>query len=108
LFPEEYGQKIKYLKENVKGIEKAVLSCHCHNDLGLATANSISGAINGARQIECTINGLGERAGNTALEEVVMILKQHKDLNLHTNVNSRMLNEMSTMVSDLDGNACTA
>lgn len=101
--PEEYGQKIKYLKENVKGIEKAVLSCHCHNDLGLATANSIAGAINGARQIECTINGLGERAGNTALEEVVMILKQHKDLNLHTDVNSRMLNEMSTMVSDLMG-----
>ncbi|MCW1962186.1 2-isopropylmalate synthase [Chryseobacterium viscerum] len=101
--PEEYGQKIKYLRENVKGIEKAVLSCHCHNDLGLATANSIAGAINGARQIECTINGLGERAGNTALEEVVMILKQHKDLNLHTNVNSRMLNEMSTMVSDLMG-----
>ncbi|WP_278353057.1 2-isopropylmalate synthase [Chryseobacterium gleum] len=103
--PEEYGQKIKYLKENVKGIEKAVLSCHCHNDLGLATANSIAGAINGARQIECTINGLGERAGNTALEEVVMILKQHKDLNLYTNVNSRMLNEMSAMVSDLMGMA---
>ncbi|CAI8789202.1 2-isopropylmalate synthase [Chryseobacterium sp. IT-36CA2] len=101
--PEEYGQKIKYLRENVKGIEKAVLSCHCHNDLGLATANSIAGAINGARQIECTINGLGERAGNTALEEVVMILKQHRDLNLHTDVNSRMLNEMSTMVSDLMG-----
>ncbi|UTX49417.1 2-isopropylmalate synthase [Chryseobacterium sp. MA9] len=101
--PEEYGQKIKYLRENVKGIEKAVLSCHCHNDLGLATANSIAGAINGARQIECTINGLGERAGNTALEEVVMILKQHKDLNLHTDVNSRMLNEMSAMVSDLMG-----
>ena len=101
--PEEYGQKIKYLRENVKGIERAVLSCHCHNDLGLATANSIAGAINGARQIECTINGLGERAGNTALEEVVMILKQHKDLNLHTDVNSRMLNEMSLMVSDLMG-----
>ncbi|SHH28503.1 2-isopropylmalate synthase [Chryseobacterium oranimense] len=101
--PEEYGQKIKYLKENVKGIEKAILSCHCHNDLGLATANSIAGAINGARQIECTINGLGERAGNTALEEVVMILKQHKDLNFHTDVNSKMLNEMSLMVSDLMG-----
>ncbi|ROI05773.1 MULTISPECIES: 2-isopropylmalate synthase [unclassified Chryseobacterium] len=101
--PEEYGQKIKYLKENVNGIEKAVLSCHCHNDLGLATANSIAGAINGARQIECTINGLGERAGNTALEEVVMILKQHKNLNLYTDVNSRMLNEMSGMVSDLMG-----
>jgi 2-isopropylmalate synthase len=101
--PEEYGRKIKYLKENVKGIEKAILSCHCHNDLGLATANSIAGAINGARQIECTINGLGERAGNTALEEVVMILKQHKDLNFHTDINSTMLNEMSLMVSDLMG-----
>ncbi|PIF45780.1 2-isopropylmalate synthase [Chryseobacterium sp. 52] len=101
--PEEYGQKIKYLMENVKGIEKAVLSCHCHNDLGLATANSIAGAVNGARQIECTINGLGERAGNTALEEVVMILKQHKDLNFHTDINSKMLNEMSLMVSDLMG-----
>ena len=75
--PEEYGQKIKYLRENVKGIENVILSCHCHNDLGLATANAISGVINGARQIECTINGIGERAGNTALEEVVMILKQH-------------------------------
>ncbi|MCT2563772.1 2-isopropylmalate synthase [Chryseobacterium herbae] len=101
--PEEYGQKIKYLRENVKGIEKAIISCHCHNDLGLATANSIAGAVNGARQIECTINGLGERAGNTALEEVVMILKQHKDLNLHTDINSKMLNEMSVMVSDLMG-----
>ncbi|SFN35904.1 2-isopropylmalate synthase [Chryseobacterium oleae] len=101
--PEEYGQKIKYLKENVKGIEKAIISCHCHNDLGLATANSIAGAVNGARQIECTINGLGERAGNTALEEVVMILKQHKDLNFHTDINSKMLNEMSVMVSDLMG-----
>ncbi|WP_083997400.1 2-isopropylmalate synthase [Chryseobacterium angstadtii] len=101
--PEEYGEKIRYLRENVKGIEKAILSCHCHNDLGLATANSIAGAINGARQIECTINGLGERAGNTALEEVVMILKQHKDLNFHTDINSKMLNEMSFMVSDLMG-----
>ncbi|MEC3876254.1 2-isopropylmalate synthase [Chryseobacterium salviniae] len=101
--PEEYGEKIKYLKENVKGIEKAVLSCHCHNDLGLATANSISGVINGARQIECTINGLGERAGNTALEEVVMILKQHKKLKLYTEVNSKMLNDMSVLVSDLMG-----
>ncbi|NML57236.1 2-isopropylmalate synthase [Chryseobacterium cheonjiense] len=101
--PEEYGEKIKYLKENVNGIEKAVLSCHCHNDLGLATANSISGVINGARQIECTINGLGERAGNTALEEVVMILKQHKNLKLYTEVNSKMLNYMSVLVSDLMG-----
>lgn len=101
--PEEYGAKIKYLKENVKGIDKAILSCHCHNDLGLATANSISGVVNGARQIECTINGLGERAGNTALEEVVMILKQHSDLNLHTGINSKMLNKISTLVSDLMG-----
>ncbi|REC78514.1 2-isopropylmalate synthase [Chryseobacterium elymi] len=101
--PEEYGKKIKYLRENVKGIEKAILSCHCHNDLGLATANSIAGIVNGARQIECTINGLGERAGNTALEEVVMILKQHKGLNFHTDINSTMLNEMSLMVSDLMG-----
>lgn len=101
--PEEYGEKIKYLKENVKGIEKAVLSCHCHNDLGLATANSISGVINGARQIECTINGLGERAGNTALEEIVMILKQHKNLKLYTEINSKMLNYMSVLVSDLMG-----
>ncbi|AZA54873.1 2-isopropylmalate synthase [Chryseobacterium sp. G0201] len=101
--PEEYGEKIKYLKENVKGIDKAILSCHCHNDLGLATANSISGVINGARQIECTINGLGERAGNTALEEVVMVLKQHSHLKLHTDINSRMLNSMSILVSDLMG-----
>lgn len=101
--PEEYGRKIKYLRENVKDIDKAILSCHCHNDLGMATANSISGIINGARQIECTINGLGERAGNTALEEVVMIIKQHPNLNFHTDVNSKMLNEMSYLVSELMG-----
>ncbi|WP_082379293.1 2-isopropylmalate synthase [Pseudalgibacter alginicilyticus] len=98
--PSEYGAKIKYLKENVKGIEKAVLSCHCHNDLGLATANSIEGVINGARQIECTINGIGERAGNTALEEVVMILKQHPYLNLDTNIRTEMLYGISQLVSD--------
>ncbi len=98
--PEEYGRKIKYLKENVKGIEKATLSCHCHNDLGLATANSISGVINGARQIECTINGIGERAGNTSLEEVVMILKQHPYLNLDTNINTQLLFSTSKMVSE--------
>src|SRR5690606_2673502 len=97
--PEEYGAKIKYLKENVTGIHKAVLSCHCHNDLGLATANSISGVINGARQIECTINGIGERAGNTSLEEVVMILRQHPYLNLDTNINSKLLYDTSLMVS---------
>ncbi|MCP4974970.1 MAG: 2-isopropylmalate synthase [Maribacter sp.] len=101
--PEEYGAKMKYLKENVTGIHKAVLSCHCHNDLGLATANSISGVINGARQIECTINGLGERAGNTALEEVVMILRQHPYLELDTNINSKLLYDTSQMVSDKMG-----
>ncbi|CAH8282565.1 2-isopropylmalate synthase [Mariniflexile fucanivorans] len=101
--PHEYGAKIKYLKENVKGIEKAILSCHCHNDLGLATANSIEGVINGARQIECTINGIGERAGNTALEEVVMILKQHPYLNLDTNIKTEMLYGISQLVSDSMG-----
>lgn len=97
--PEEYGKKIKYLKDHVEGIENVIISCHCHNDLGLATANAISGVINGARQIECTINGIGERAGNTALEEVVMILRQHPDLNLNTNINPRLLFDTSTMVS---------
>lgn len=101
--PDEYGAKIKYLKENVKGIEKATLSCHCHNDLGLATANSIAGVINGARQIECTINGIGERAGNTSLEEVVMILRQHPTLNLDTNINSKLLYSTSQMVSQKMG-----
>ncbi|WP_142785268.1 2-isopropylmalate synthase [Changchengzhania lutea] len=101
--PHEYGAKIKYLKENVKGIDKAILSCHCHNDLGLATANSIEGVINGARQIECTINGIGERAGNTALEEVVMILKQHPYLDLDTNINTQMLYGISQLVSDSMG-----
>ena len=98
--PDEYGAKIKYLKENVIGIEKAIISCHCHNDLGLATANSIAGVINGARQIECTINGIGERAGNTSLEEVVMILRQHPRLGLDTNINSKLLYSTSQMVSD--------
>ena len=97
--PEEYGAKIKYLKEHVTGIHKAVLSCHCHNDLGLATANAIAGVQNGARQIECTINGIGERAGNTALEEVVMIMRQHPNLMLDTNINSQLLNDTSMMVS---------
>lgn len=101
--PEEYGEKIKFLRENVNGIDKAILSCHCHNDLGMATANSIAGIVNGARQIECTINGLGERAGNTALEEVVMILRQHPHLKLYTDVQSKMLNPMSVLVSELMG-----
>ena len=101
--PEEYGAKIKYLKENVNGIHKAVLSCHCHNDLGLATANSIAGIMNGARQIECTINGIGERAGNTSLEEVVMIMRQHPYLDLDTNINSKLLYPTSLLVSESMG-----
>lgn len=98
--PQQYGEKIAYLVANVGNIDKAVISCHCHNDLGLATANSISGVISGARQIECTINGLGERAGNTSLEEVVMILKQHKHLGLYTDINAQLLNPLSRKVSD--------
>lgn len=101
--PSEYGEKIKYLKENVKGIDNVTLSCHCHNDLGLATANSIAGVINGAGQIECTINGIGERAGNTALEEVVMILKQHPYLNLETTINTQLLYDTSRLVSEKMG-----
>ncbi|MEO6894791.1 MAG: 2-isopropylmalate synthase [Ginsengibacter sp.] len=98
--PHQYGEKIAFLKNNVSNIDKAVISCHCHNDLGLATANSISGAISGARQIECTINGLGERAGNTSLEEVVMVIKQHKSLNFYTNIDSTKLYPMSRLVSE--------
>jgi 2-isopropylmalate synthase len=101
--PEEYGAKIKYLRENVKGIDKVILSCHCHNDLGMATANSIAGVINGARQIECTINGIGERAGNTALEEVVMVLKQHPYLNLQTSINTKLLYDTSILVRESMG-----
>jgi len=99
--PYQYGEKIAYLVNNVPNIDKAIISCHCHNDLGLATANSISGVIAGARQIECTINGLGERAGNTSLEEVVMIIKQHKHLGFHTHIKSEELNPMSRRVSDI-------
>src|SRR5215203_7108916 len=98
--PHQYGEKIAYLKNNVPNIDKAIISCHCHNDLGLATANSIAGVIAGARQIECTINGLGERAGNTSLEEVVMIIRQHKHLGLHTNIKTQKLNPLSRMVSE--------
>jgi 2-isopropylmalate synthase len=96
--PDEYGAKIKYLMEHVRGVDKVVLSCHCHNDLGLATANAIAGVQNGARQVECTINGIGERAGNTALEEVVMILKQHPYLNLDTGINTKLLYDTSLLV----------
>jgi 2-isopropylmalate synthase len=101
--PDEYGAKIKFLKENVKGIDNVILSCHCHNDLGLATANAIAGVQNGARQIECTINGIGERAGNTALEEVVMILKQHPYLNLDTGINTKLLYSTSQLVQQSMG-----
>jgi 2-isopropylmalate synthase len=98
--PHQYGEKIAYLVNNVPNIDKAVLSCHCHNDLGLATANSIAGVMNGARQIECTINGLGERAGNTSLEEVVMIIQQHHSLGFYTDIKSQQLNPLSRLVSD--------
>lgn len=97
--PDQYGSKIRFLKENVKNIDKAIISVHCHNDLGLATANSVSGLQNGARQIEGTINGIGERAGNTSIEEVVMILQTHKTLGLHTNINAKNFYELSRMVS---------
>ncbi len=99
--PYQYQAKMEYLVNHVAGIEKAILSCHCHNDLGLATANSIAGVMGGARQIECTINGLGERAGNTALEEVVMVLNQHKDLGYYTNINAKLLNPISHEVSEM-------
>lgn len=98
--PQQYGEKIAYLVNHVPNIDKAVISCHCHNDLGLATANSIAGILNGARQIECTINGLGERAGNTSLEEVVMVIKQHGYMGYYTNVDTTQLNPMSHLVSD--------
>jgi len=98
--PAQYGEKMAYLMQHVSNIDRAILSCHCHNDLGMATANSIAGVISGARQIECTINGLGERAGNTSLEEVVMVLKQHKDLGLYTNIQTQLLNPISRLVSE--------
>lgn len=99
--PEEFGEKIRFLKENVSNIDKAIISVHCHNDLGLATANTISGVINGARQVEVTINGVGERAGNTSLEEVVMILKTHKELGFYTNINTKKIYPTSRLVSRL-------
>jgi 2-isopropylmalate synthase len=98
--PHQYGEKIAYLINNVPNIDKAIISCHCHNDLGLATANSIYGVMNGARQIECTINGLGERAGNTSLEEVVMVLKQHHALGYYTDIKTQQLNPISQLVSE--------
>lgn len=99
--PQEYGEKIKYLVEHVDGIDKAIISTHCHNDLGMATANTFSGVINGARQVEVTINGIGERAGNTSLEEIAMILKCHKYLNIDTNINTTKIYPISRMVSSL-------
>ena len=101
--PNQYAKKIKYLINNVPNIDKAIISCHCHNDLGLATANSIQGVISGARQIECTINGIGERAGNTSLEEVVMVMRQHSELGFDTKINSKLLYSTSKMVSELMG-----
>ncbi|KYG72980.1 2-isopropylmalate synthase [Roseivirga echinicomitans] len=98
--PSEYGEKIAYLKFNVRGIENVTISTHCHNDLGMATANSIAGVINGATQIECTINGIGERAGNTALEEVVMVLQQHPYLRKTTGIDTKQLTALSKYVSE--------
>ncbi len=99
--PDEFGAKIKYLFENVKGIDKVIVSVHCHNDLGLATANSIAAVQNGARQIEVTVNGVGERAGNTSLEEAVMILKTRENLNVTTNINTKKIYPTSRLVSQL-------
>ena len=101
--PNQYAKKIEYLINNVTNIDKAIISCHCHNDLGLATANSIQGVISGARQIECTINGIGERAGNTSLEEVVMVMRQHSELGYDTKINSKLLYSTSKMVSEIMG-----
>ncbi|TAD97207.1 MAG: 2-isopropylmalate synthase [Bacteroidetes bacterium] len=99
--PQDYGGKIRYLFENVKNIHKAIISVHCHNDLGLATANALSGLQNGARQVECTINGIGERAGNTSLEEVVMAIKTHQELGLETAIKTQRISTMSKMVSSM-------
>jgi 2-isopropylmalate synthase len=99
--PSEYGAKIKYLCEHVDGIDKAIISTHCHNDLGMATANTMSGVLNGARQVEVTINGIGERAGNTALEEIAMIIKSHREINFETNINTQKIYPTSRMTSSL-------
>ena len=99
--PSEYGAKIKYLMDHVQNIDKATISTHCHNDLGMATANTMAGILNGARQVEVTINGIGERAGNTALEEIAMILKCHKGIGIDTNINTQKIYPLSRMVSNL-------
>ena len=99
--PSDYGQKIKFLMENVSNIDQAIISCHCHNDLGMATANTIAGIQNGARQVEVTMNGIGERAGNTSLEEVAMILKTHHSLPFHTDIQTEQIYNLSLMVSKM-------
>ena len=101
--PDDFGAKIKYLMEHVDGLSngKAILSTHCHNDLGMATANTLEGIINGARQVEVTINGIGERAGNTSLEEIAMILKCHKGIGIDTNINTQKIYPTSRLVSSL-------
>src|SRR3712207_825413 len=99
--PAEYGAKIKYLVDHVEGIDNAIISTHCHNDLGMATANTVAGILNGARQVEVTINGIGERAGNTALEEIAMIMKSHHEIDIRTNINTRKIYSTSRMVSSL-------
>lgn len=99
--PTQYGEKIKFLMENVKGVHNAILSTHCHNDLGMATANTIAGVMNGARQVEVTINGIGERAGNTSLEEIAMILKCHKTIDIQTQINTQKIYSTSRLVSSL-------
>jgi 2-isopropylmalate synthase len=99
--PEEYGRKIKYLMDHVPNINKAIISTHCHNDLGMATANTMMGIINGARQVEVTMNGIGERAGNTSLEEIAMIIRSHHGLNLHTDINTKLIYSTSRLVSTL-------
>ncbi len=107
--PEEFGALIKYLSDNVSGIENVDISVHCHNDLGLAAANSLSGVLNGATQIECTINGIGERAGNTALEEVVMAIKTREDsYNCHTNINTKEITKSSRLISSITGSIVQA
>src|SRR5574344_1701918 len=99
--PQDYFEKIKYLREHVEGIDRAIISTHCHNDLGMATANTLSGVIAGARQVEVTVNGIGERAGNTSLEEIAMIFRCHKGLNIETNINTTKIYPTSRMVSSL-------
>lgn len=99
--PHQYGEKINYLMNHVPNIDKAILSTHCHNDLGLATANTLAGIQNGARQVEVTINGIGERAGNTSLEEVVMAIRQHQELDFETNINPKEIYQCSRLISSL-------